>query len=129
VIDLFNRHVLADEALYRRAMRTYLDLWFALTDDDEHPMVRAGRRTGWIAATLEPLRDSVPPATLRRVEAALCMFMGIEAMVVMRDVCRLDQDEARDVARWAAEAILRTVTPSNEVSEGRGTTRRKGPGS
>jgi AcrR family transcriptional regulator len=119
LVDGFNRHVLADEALYRRAMRTYLDLWFASSDVDEPPMIRQGRRTRWLATALEPLRDTVPPATLRRVEAALCLVMGIEAMVVMRDVCRLDEKEARAVARFAAETILRAAVPASSDATSR----------
>jgi AcrR family transcriptional regulator len=122
IVDGFNRHVLADEVLYRRAMRTYLDLWFANADDDELPTVRQGRRTRWIATALEPLHDRVPNETLRRVEAALCLVMGIEAMVVMRDVCRFDEQEARAVARWAAETILTAaITASTEPPRGRRT--------
>lgn len=111
VADRLNRHVFADEELYRRAMRTYLDLWLAArtgdAGDGHAPTVRAGRRTRWIADSVEPLRGTVPDADLRRMEAALCLVMGTEAMVVMRDVCHLEPDEALAVARWAAEAILR----------------------
>ena len=75
---------------------------------EEHsPIVREGRRTRWIADTVEPLRDTVPDAQLRRMEAALCLVIGGEAMVVMRDVCGLEPEDALAVTRWAAEAILR----------------------
>jgi hypothetical protein len=95
--------------LYRTALRTYLDLWLAAHEADESqtPTVRAGRRTRWIAESVAPLRATVPNAELRRLEAALCLVTGLEAMVVMRDVCGLEPDEARAVTHWAAEAILR----------------------
>ena len=32
--------------------------------------------------------------------------MGIEPLVVMKDVCRADDDEARATLAWAAEALL-----------------------
>jgi AcrR family transcriptional regulator len=109
IAGTFNEHVLADEELYRRALRTYLDLWLAARDKDPaeaFPTVREGRRMRWFGDTLALLRDTVPEPTLQRMQRALCMVMGTEAMVVMRDVCRLDADEALAVARWAAEAIL-----------------------
>ena len=59
-----------------------------------------------IATILEPLEDTVAEEDLRRVEAALCLVAGGEAMQVLRDVCRLDFDEAFAVSRWAADAIL-----------------------
>jgi AcrR family transcriptional regulator len=109
IAGAFNQHVLADEALYRRAMRTYLDLWLAAREkdpDDSFPTVREGRRMRWFAESLAPLRATVPAATLRRMQLALCMVMGSEAIVVMRDVCRLAPEEALAVTRWAAEAIV-----------------------
>ena len=109
VAGTFNEHVLADEELYRRAMRSYLDLWLAAREKDpaeSFPTVREGRRMRWFADSLAPLRESVPDATLRRMQLALCMVMGSEAMVVMRDVCRLEPEEALAVTRWAARAIL-----------------------
>ena len=59
-----------------------------------------------IATILEPLRDTIPDDELRRVEAALCLVAGGEAIEVLRDVCRLDSDEALAVTHWAADAIL-----------------------
>ena len=109
IAGTFNEHVLADEELYRRAMRAYLDLWLAAREKDpaeSFPTVREGRRMRWFADALAPLRGSVPDSTLRRMQLALCMVMGSEAIVVMRDVCRLEPEEALAVTRWAAEAIL-----------------------
>ena len=37
------------------------------------------------------------------------MVMGIEALVVARDVCGLDADEAQNVMRWAAGALVRAA--------------------
>ena len=108
LFDTFNRPVLADEARYRAALRFYLDMWLATRKAGEQPapMVRAGRRTRWIADSLAPLRDSLPEAELHRLEAALCLVAGADAMIVMRDVCGLEPDDALAVTRWAAEAIM-----------------------
>jgi hypothetical protein len=43
----------------------------------------------------------------RRLRAALALTMGPEALVVMKDVCRLSGEEAGEVLRWAALALLR----------------------
>jgi hypothetical protein len=34
--------------------------------------------------------------------------MGIEALIVLRDVCALEPEEAEEVARWAARMLLRS---------------------
>jgi AcrR family transcriptional regulator len=105
IFDHFNRHVLDEETLYRRALRAYLDLSLAARGDDASP-VREGRRARWIAESLAPLRGALPAARRRKLEAALCLVAGVEAMVVMRDVCGLERDDALAATRWAAEALL-----------------------
>jgi AcrR family transcriptional regulator len=105
VIDRMNRHVLDDEVLYRTALRLYLDMWLSLRDE-ENPTVRAGRRTRWLATSLEPLRDRVPDDVMRRLEASLCLVIGVEAVTVLRDVCRLSREETLEVTRWATDALL-----------------------
>ncbi len=41
-----------------------------------------------------------------RVVAALSLCMGIEALVLLQDVCGLEAVEAVEVSRWAAQALL-----------------------
>jgi hypothetical protein len=60
----------------------------------------------WLDAVLEPLTD-LSDERRRRLRAALALTIGIDAMVVMKDVCRLDDDEALAVLRWAATVLLR----------------------
>jgi AcrR family transcriptional regulator len=108
VIDKLNRYIAANEKLYRTAQRHYLDTWLAAerAGEGHGHQVREGRRLRWIAATLTPLRDTVPDTDLRRLEAALCLVTGGEAFTVLRDVCQLEPDEAIAVAHWAAQALL-----------------------
>ncbi len=43
---------------------------------------------------------------MQRLQTALCLVMGGEAVTTLRDVCQLDGDEAMEILRWAAAAIL-----------------------
>lgn len=107
MLDRFNRHVLEDEVLYRRALRVYLEMWLAAhQDNDDAPILRAGRRTHFVADTLAPLRQSMATDELRRLEAALCLVAGVEPMVVLLDVCQLEPDEALRVTRWVTKTII-----------------------
>jgi AcrR family transcriptional regulator len=116
-VGLFNRHALANERLYRTGTRHYMDMWLAAErTGDDHPYNREGRRAHMIATILEPLRGSIPSPELRRVEAALCLVAGGEAVQVLRDVCRLEPDEALAVTRWAADAILAAGLAEREPS-------------
>jgi len=108
IVDLLNREMLGNEKLCRTAIRHYNDAWLVAerTGESQPSARREGRRRRWIATALEPLRGATPEAELRRVEAALCLVTGGEAITVLRDICQLEPDEAVLVARWAAEAIL-----------------------
>lgn len=70
--------------------------------------LRGGRRIGWIEEALASLSNLFErhPATFRRLVAALSLCMGIEALIVLRDVCGLEANEAVEVSRWAAQALL-----------------------
>ena len=70
--------------------------------------LRGGRRIGWIEKALAPLGNSFDKdsVTYRRVVTALSLCMGIEALIVLQDVCGLESAEAIKVSRWAAQALL-----------------------
>ncbi len=107
VLELFNEHVAGAEVQYRTALRLYLDQWLAATSaGEESPVVRAGRRRRWFEQSLEPLRAVTDEASWERTVVALCLLCGPEARTVLRDVCRLDEESARDVVRFAAAAVL-----------------------
>jgi hypothetical protein len=60
----------------------------------------------WLDTALEPVRKKLPKAEWRRLRAALALTLSIDAFVVMKDVALLDDDEALEVLRWAALALL-----------------------
>jgi len=67
---------------------------------------RQNRRSTLIEAALEPTRHQFKPAALRNLSLALALVIGTEAMVVFKDVLRVDDAEARKVKRWAIRALV-----------------------
>jgi AcrR family transcriptional regulator len=109
LLDAFNPVVLQHEEHFRRALWVYLDTWLRnRRTGDDTPAVREGRRMRWLATALGPL-DQLPEDRRRRLHAALALTLGGDPVVVMKDVCGLDDDETLDVLRWTAEAILRAA--------------------
>ena len=53
-------------------------------------------------------RSATSHSSLRRVVAALSLCVGIEAFIVLEDVCGLEAKEAVEVSRWAAQALLQS---------------------
>jgi AcrR family transcriptional regulator len=109
LVDTFHPIAVAEEAHFRRAMWVSLDTWLRSDrNGEEPPAVREGRRMRWLDTVLEPL-DGMPEDRRSRLEAALALTLGIDALTIMKDVCGLDDEEALEVLRWTATAILRAA--------------------
>jgi hypothetical protein len=48
----------------------------------------------------------LPAPLLRRLRYALCLVYGAEALIVTRDVARLEPEEATEIMCWAARALI-----------------------
>ena len=68
---------------------------------------RGYRRIDWIKLALEPVRPQLSRRHFDRLVAALTVCVGIDALIVLRDLCGLSQAEAESVTRWTARALLR----------------------
>ncbi|MBP2485045.1 TetR/AcrR family transcriptional regulator [Rhizobium leguminosarum] len=67
---------------------------------------RGGRRIAWLKEAMSPLQATMPPKNFQRLVHALSLAVGIEALVVMRDICELEPQEAEKVLRWTAKTLL-----------------------
>ena len=109
LVDAFDGIVLAEEEHYRTFTRVSLDTWLrSRRNGEDAPVVREGRRMRWLETVLAPL-DELSAERKSLLQAALALTLGGEAIITMKDVCRLDNDEALAVLRWAAAALLRTA--------------------
>ena len=69
--------------------------------------LRGGRRVEWIEAALAPARAQLGEARFERLVSALAMVIGLEGLLVLRDIRGLDRAEMEAVSRWATRALLR----------------------
>ena len=110
LLDAFNPILFANQAPMRSALRAYLDTWLENRRVGADSLaVREGRRTRWLDEVLGPVRREMSEQAWRRLRAALCLTLGSEALLVMKDVCPLEDEEALAVLRWAAAALLRAA--------------------
>ena len=65
----------------------------------------AGERAFCAGGDLKERRGMTDEAWQRTI-TVLCLLSGPEALVVLRDVSRIDEAAGRDVVRWAAETVL-----------------------
>jgi AcrR family transcriptional regulator len=109
LLDACNRIMFTEEVTMRTALRAYMDTWLeSRRNGVEAPVVREGRRMRWLDSTLAPARGHLSEPQWRRLRAALALTLSTEALIVMKDVCRFeDEEEALGVLAWAASALLR----------------------
>jgi AcrR family transcriptional regulator len=108
------------EAAYRTILRRGLERpsGESIEHEEEAGSIRAGRRVRWLRNALEPAREWMDEESFERLVAAMCLCIGIESLVVLRDVCDLKAKEAEEVARWAAFTLLRASLGESESLDG-----------
>jgi AcrR family transcriptional regulator len=106
VMDEFLRVVLATESQQRTMLRLSLEATPA--QRAELPL-RQGRAIKWIEDALAPLRPQLSDADVHRLALAIRSATGIEAFVWLHDVAGLSAEDAADLMRWSARAMLRSA--------------------
>ena len=103
VVTAFTSIVLDTEAQQRTMLR--LSLEPAKAERPGLPL-RQGRAIGWIAEALQPLSEELPADAIHRLVLAIRSATGIEALVWLTDIAGLDRDDAVQLMRWSAQALL-----------------------
>lgn len=112
--------ILDYEATHRAALLLALDQWArrqAGTIGMEERVVRGNRR-GLLRKALAPLEGELSRQAFDKAAQSLSLIFGIEAIVVLKDIWGLKDDEARRVAIWAARALVQAA-----IAEAGGSTR------
>jgi hypothetical protein len=106
VVDAFTRSIVETEAQQRTMLRLSLE-----ADPDERALLplRQGRAIKWIEEALAPLHTEMTEAELHRLAIAIRSATGIEALVWLTDIAELSRNDATDLMRWSAQALLMTA--------------------
>ncbi len=103
------RSCIDSEVLLRTMIR--LTIEHRLDEARGGPPREAPLRGRWrierIEEALEPMRERLTEAHFDRLVSALALVVGIEALLVLRDIRGLDHAAMEEVSRWAARALLR----------------------
>jgi AcrR family transcriptional regulator len=70
---------------------------------------RPGHRIEWIAEALAPVRDKIDSETFGSLSKALTLLLGIDPIVVMKDIAGASREQALDALEWAARALVETA--------------------
>jgi AcrR family transcriptional regulator len=99
------------EATHRAALEQALDQWTrrqAGTLGSEARIVRGNRRA-LLRDALAPLGREMSSQTFDKLVQSLSLVFGVEAIIVLKDIYGLDDEQVRDVALWAAHALVRAA--------------------
>lgn len=114
------------EATLRAALLQSMEQWSrrrAGMLGDEAPIYRGNRRD-LLSSAVAPLRAEVGAAEFDRLRQALSLLFGTEAIVVLKDIWGLDGEQARAVALWSAQVLVRATlaesAATREIEDARG---------
>jgi AcrR family transcriptional regulator len=113
LIDALQKRIIDKEPAFRTMLR--LSLEQPPQEEEQNGVestpsrLRGGGRVRWIEKALASVEGRLEVRSYKRLVAALSLCMGIEALVVLRDICALEAQEAEEVSRWAAQALLKAA--------------------
>ncbi len=99
-----NALAVANEPALRIMMRAALDR--GLTGEGASPRQRGQRRLDWVETALAPVAGKLTKPNHDRLVAALVVCLGVDALIVLRDICSLDPDQVLAVMVWSAQSLL-----------------------
>ena len=106
VAESQTRRIVEHEPEYRAQLRLALE---GEPAGSESLPLRRGRRIRWIEDALSPLGGRLPEPELRRLVYGIGATLGIEAFVWLTDMAGLSREEAVEVMRSNARALLRSA--------------------
>ncbi len=98
--DYFNRFTVGSEAIFRK----FLSVVIAA---DAPESKRGARRVHTLQAAFREHEVDLDKAEIEKLIQVATLFMGMEAIVVTKDVCRLDNQASLDVLKWGLEMVLK----------------------
>jgi AcrR family transcriptional regulator len=84
------------------ALRTLM----RLSLDPHSGVRRPGHRRDWIADALAPVRKRLKPELYNNLTRALTLTLGIDPVVVMKDIARASREEALTTLEWTARTLV-----------------------
>jgi AcrR family transcriptional regulator len=115
VLTAFTKSVVDTEMQARTMLRLSLE---ADPVERSQLALRQGRAIKWIEEALAPLQPDMPAAEVHRLAIAIRSATGIESLVWLTDIAGLDRDDATELMRWSARAMLRAALdePATETT-------------
>jgi hypothetical protein len=71
--------------------------------------IRGARRVKSLNNVLIPFKNDMDSDTYKNLITIASVLMGIDALIICKDVCDLNNEEANDTLQWALKMILKGI--------------------
>jgi AcrR family transcriptional regulator len=114
VFDLLassSTRIIEFEATFKAALGLSLEQWAQARAEvaPSGPQFRRGHRIDLLEKALAPLENRLSPAQFAKLAMALSLTFGLEVILVLRDIWKVEVSEMQDVATWAARSLVRAA--------------------
>lgn len=114
VIDLLTSsslRIIEFEATFKAALGLSLEQWAKSRSEiaPSGPQFRRGHRIKLLEKALSPLKDQLSAEQFGKLAKALSLTFGLEVVLVLRDIWKVDASEMQDVATWSARSLVRAA--------------------
>jgi len=108
----YNQQALENEIVFRRYMSSVLSKSIS-----SKKQLRGARRVKSLNKILEEHTGEIDSDTRAKLISAASVLMGIDSVIVCKDVCGLSNEETNVTLRWALEMILKGIQSesSNQI--------------
>ncbi|MGD9922560.1 MAG: TetR/AcrR family transcriptional regulator [Pseudorhodoplanes sp.] len=103
--------VVENDRLTNRHSREFRAMLRVSLDNGAKGQQRARVRYFAFQRALADLEKVADKATVEKLICALTLTVGIEAQIVLKEICLLNDAEAREVKRWVAKVLLNAAIP------------------
>lgn len=113
-----NDRIVEFEATFKAALGLSLSQWAQIRSGatPHGPRFQRGHRIPLLERALAPVRDRLSDAEFGRLAKALSLTFGLEVILVLKDIWRIDVTEMQDLAVWAARTLVRAALAEAEQS-------------
>lgn len=101
VQEYYNNLALDNE----NAFRNYLSI--VLTSDSQH-YKRGARRTKTLKMVLD--ETNLTKKEIKNLQNLFTVLMGIESLIVTKDVCGLNNEQSKKILKWGMELLLKGIS-------------------
>ena len=112
--DVFIRN----EPVFRMMLRAHQDGWLEANRKGEADSVvlRQGRRLLGIEKVLAPVHGRIPESSYRQLTEGLALAIGIEPLVVLKDLCGASSEQALERMLWAGRVMIEATLADSHLT-------------